>query len=151
VAVCKVDFVESMAELREALLGRYCQDNRFAGSGQLGWAIDLPCMWARIKAFITGVDYFRVARNRSGSMPRPEIAYDRAVQGRIRDRFGKFHYTLAVRSCRTQIKRWREIRNITGQMQYVFDAMSQGKCEIIAALEYHDASGRAQLCGLAGC
>ena len=78
----------------------------------------------------------------------PKIAYDRAVQGRIRERFGKFHYTFAVRSWLTQIKLWREIHGITGPMQYVFDQMSQGKGEIIAALEYHVSTGRAQLSGL---
>ena len=78
----------------------------------------------------------------------PKIAYDRAVQGKIRDRFGKFHYTFAVRSCLTRIKLWRETHGITGPMQYVFDQMSQGKGEIIAALEYHISTGRAQLAGL---
>jgi hypothetical protein len=49
--VGNVGFVETMAVLHEALLEGCCQDNRFDGKGQLGWAIDLPCMWARIQAF----------------------------------------------------------------------------------------------------
>jgi hypothetical protein len=40
VAVGNVDFVEAMAVLREMLLGRWCQDNRFDWKGQLGWAMD---------------------------------------------------------------------------------------------------------------
>jgi hypothetical protein len=78
----------------------------------------------------------------------PKVAYDNAIQGKIRGRFGKFHYTFAVRSCLTQIKGWRERHGITGPMQYVFDRMSQGKGEIIEALEYHLSTGRAQLSGL---
>jgi hypothetical protein len=78
----------------------------------------------------------------------PKLAYDKAIQGRIRGRFGKFHYTFAVRSCLTQIKGWRERHGVTGPMQYVFDMMSQGKGEIIEALEYHISTGRAALSGL---
>lgn len=78
----------------------------------------------------------------------PKVSYDRAIQGRIRGRFGKFHYTFAVRSCLTQIKGWREQHGIVEPMQYVFDIMSQGKGEIVEALEYHISTGRAALSGL---
>ncbi|HTA60503.1 MAG TPA: hypothetical protein VK805_20285 [Candidatus Baltobacteraceae bacterium] len=78
----------------------------------------------------------------------PKVAYDKTIQGKIRGRFGKFHYTFAVRSCLTQIKGWRERHGITTPMQYVFDITSQGKGEIIEALEYHISTGRASLSGL---
>ena len=78
----------------------------------------------------------------------PRLAYDREIHGRIRGRFGKFHYTFAVRSCLTQIKGWRERHGITEPMPYVFDRMSQGKGELIEALEYHISTGRAALSGL---
>ena len=102
----------------------------------------------RIRLINRLVTNIRCRASISISISVPKIAYDRAIQGKIRDRFGKFHYTFAVRSCLTQIKGWREKHGITGPMQYVFDQMSQGKGEIIAALEYHIASGRAQLSGL---
>jgi hypothetical protein len=78
----------------------------------------------------------------------PKVAYDKVIQGKIRDRFGKFHYTFAVRSCLTQIKGWRERHGITAPIQYVFDQMSEGKGEITAALDYHIGTGRAALSGL---
>ncbi len=59
----------------------------------------------------------------------PKLAYDTVIQGKVRGRFGKFHYTFAVRSCLAQIKLWRERHRITGPMQYVFDRMSHGKGE----------------------
>lgn len=54
----------------------------------------------------------------------PKDFYDRQVRDTpdwLRWRFGKYHYTFAIRSFMGRIKAWREYYGITLPMQYVFD------------------------------
>lgn len=61
--------------------------------------------------------------------------YDSCVTGKLRSKMGRFHYSHAVRTCLSDIARWRKRHGIIGPMQYVFDQMSQGKGEIQTILD----------------
>lgn len=50
----------------------------------------------------------------------PKAVYD-TVPDRIREHYGKEHYTFAVRMCLNRVAEWREKSLISLPMQYVFD------------------------------
>lgn len=56
----------------------------------------------------------------------PKSSYDKAVPAHFRERYGKQHYTYAVRTCLTRIAEWRTRSGISIPMRYVFDWEMQG-------------------------
>jgi hypothetical protein len=58
-------------------------------------------------------------------------AYDKHVKGQLREKLGHHHYTFAVQSCLAYIEKRRHLHADWQPMDYVFDAMSNGKHEII--------------------
>jgi len=52
--------------------------------------------------------------------------YDDLATKEFREKFGKHHYTFAVRSVIGLIERWREQENIRERTEYVFDRMAKG-------------------------
>jgi hypothetical protein len=62
--------------------------------------------------------------------------YDRIIcDENLRGRFGKFHYTFAVRSCMVRLLKWRRHYKIAEPIRYVFDRMAHGKGEIEGLLD----------------
>jgi len=69
------------------------------------------------------------------AMAVPRDVYDRLVSPQpewLRNRFGRFHYTFAVRCVMGEIANWRYESAIKLPMEYTFDRQSQGRGEISA-------------------
>jgi len=71
-------------------------------------------------------------------------AYDKHVKGQLREKRGHHHYTFAVQSCLGCIEQRRHLHADWTPMDYVFDAMSNGKHEIIKLFDdiYDQGLGR---------
>lgn len=64
--------------------------------------------------------------------------YDSIIEGPFREYAGRFHYTFCVRQCASRIGVWRRERKKEWSLRYAFDRMSQGKGEIMNAMDRAD-------------
>lgn len=61
--------------------------------------------------------------------------YDDLIVGPFRDWCGQFHYTFCVRQCAGSVGLWRREHEPDCSLKYVFDRMSQGKGDIMFAMD----------------
>jgi Protein of unknown function (DUF3800) len=61
--------------------------------------------------------------------------YDEIIVGPFRDWCGQFHYTFCVRQCAGSAGIWRKRYEPKSSLKYVFDRMSQGKGDIMFAMD----------------